>query len=210
MPVLLDSDANASLRGILAEDAGLGNAALLSASSILSFASCTEHQLVLGRTPAFGDIGVLFAGVGDEPLDGLLSTSGLLRFARGRGLDVEHVEDLWLRSRQSASRPDVLDAFTTAVVTAVSAVAVTLDPESVFFVGRLRPLVEEVLPEVRRRLGESLTTAPEVKAPTQVLGLSVARGAVHACLALARERLRDAVLEARRQGPPAEQAVPVY
>ena len=60
--------------------------------------------------------------------------------------------------------------------------AVTLDPESVFFVGRLRPLVDEVLPEVRRRLDKSLTTAPEVKAPTQVLGLSVARGAVYACL----------------------------
>lgn len=209
-PVLLDSDANASLLGILTEDATLGNAALFSLSSILNFASCTEHELVRGRTPAFGDIGVLFAGVANEILDGLLSTSGLLRFARGRGLDLERIEDLWLQPHDEMSRADVLDAFTTAIVTAVSAVAVTLDPESVFFMGRLRPLVDEVLPEVRRRLDKSLTTVPEVKAPTQVLGLSVARGAVYACLGMARERLRDAVLEARRQGQHKEQSAPAF
>jgi len=38
-PVLLDSDANASLLAILTEDATLGNAALFSLSSILNFAS---------------------------------------------------------------------------------------------------------------------------------------------------------------------------
>jgi predicted NBD/HSP70 family sugar kinase len=208
-PVLLESDANASLLRILTEDATLRNAVLFSLSSILNFASCTEHELLRGRTPAFGDIGVLFSGVGNEILDGLLSTSGLLRFARGRGLDLERIEDLWLQPHE-VSRAEVLDAFTTAIVTAVSAVAVTLDPESVFFVGRLRPLVDEVLPEVRRRLDKSLPTAPEVKAPTQVLGLSVARGAVYACLGMARDRLRDAVLEARRQGQHAEQSAPAF
>jgi predicted NBD/HSP70 family sugar kinase len=209
-PVLLESDANASLLAILTEDATLGNAALLSASSILNLASCTDHELVQGRTPAFGDIGVLFSGVGNEPLDGLLSTSGLLRFARAQGLDLERIEDLWLQPQDNVSRADVLEAFTTAIVTAVSAVAVTLDPESVFFVGRLRPLVEEVLPEVRQRLDKSLTTAPEVKAPTQVIGLSVAQGAVYACLGMARERLRDAVLGARSQGQRALQSAPAF
>ena len=209
-PVLLDSDANASLLGILTEDATLGNAALFSVSSILNFASCTDHELVRGRTPAFGDMGVLFSGVDNEILDGLLSTSGLLRFARGRGLDLERIEDLWLQPHDEESRAEVLDAFTTAIVTAVSAVAVTLDPESVFFTGRLRPLVDEVLPEVRRRLDESLAAVPEVKATTQVLGLSVARGAVYACLGMARDRLRDAVLEARRQGQHTEQSAPAF
>ena len=52
--------------------------------------------------------------------------------------------------------------------------------------GRLRPLVDEVLPEVRRRLDKSLATSPEIRAPQQVLGLSVARGAVYACLGMAR------------------------
>jgi len=209
-PVLLESDANASLLGILTEDADLGNAALFSFSSILNFASCTEHELARGRTPAFGDLGVLFSGVGNEVLDGLLSTSGLLRFARGRGLGLERIEDLWLQPHEEVARAGVLDGFTTAIVTAVSAVTVTLDPESVFFVGRLRPLVDEVLPEVRRLLDKSLTTAPEVKAPTQVLGLSVARGAVYASLGMARDRLRDAVLESRRQGPHSEQSVPAF
>jgi len=209
-PVLLDSDANASLLGILTEDATIGNAALFSFSSILNFASCTDHELVRGRTPAFGDIGVLFSGVGNEILDGLLSTSGLLRFARGRGLDLERIEDLWLQPHDEESRAEVMDAFTTAMVTAVSAVAVTLDPESVFFTGRLRPLVGEVLPEVRRRLDESLTTAPEVRATTQILGLSVARGAVYACLGMARDRLRDAVLGARRQDQRTEQSAPAF
>jgi len=209
-PVLLDSDANASLLGILTDDATLRNAALFSLSSILNFASCTDQELVRGRTPAFGDMGVLFSGVGNEILDGLLSTSGLLRFARGRGLDLERIEDLWLETHDEVSRAEVLDAFTTAIVTAVSAVAVTLDPESVYFVGRLRPLVDEVLPEVRRRLDKRLTTVPEVKAATQVLGLSVARGAMYACLRMARDRLRDAVLEARRQGQHSEQSAPAF
>ena len=161
-PVLLDSDANAFLLGLLADDATPRNAALLSLSSTLDFASCTDEALARGRTPAFGDIGVLFSGVGDETLDGLLSTSGLLGFARGRGLELERVEDLWLEPHDEASRDAVLEAFTTAVVAAVCAVTVTLDPEAVYLVGRLQPLVEEVLPEVRGRLDQSLTTVPEV------------------------------------------------
>ena len=209
-PVLLDSDANASLLKILTEDATLRNATLFSVSSILNFASCTDQELVRGRTPAFGDIGVLFSGVGNEPLDGLMSTSGLLRFARGRGLDLERIEDLWLEVHDEVVRAEVLDALTTAIVTAVSAVAVTLDPESVYFVGRLRPLVDEVLPEVRRRLDKSLTTVPEVTVAPQVLGLSVARGAMYACLGMARDRLRDTVLEARRQGQDPQQAAPAF
>ena len=68
--MLLDSDANASLLGIVTEDASLGNAALFSASSILNFSSCRDRVLVRGRTPAFGDIGVLFSGVGDEASTG--------------------------------------------------------------------------------------------------------------------------------------------
>jgi hypothetical protein len=63
--VLLDGDANAALLGILTEDAILGHAALVSLS-ILKFASCTDRKLVRGRSPAFGDIGVLFSGVGNE------------------------------------------------------------------------------------------------------------------------------------------------
>lgn len=209
-PVLLESDANAALLGILTDDATIRNAALFNVSSILSFASCTDHELVRGRTPAFGDIGVLFSGVDSEILDGLLSTSGLLRFARGRGLTLDRIEDLWLEPHDEVTRAEVVEAFTTAIVTAVSAVAVTLDPASVYFVGRLRPLVDEVLPELRRRLDQSLPTVPEIKAVTHVLGLSTARGAVHACLALARHRLREVFLEARRRGQRAEQSVPAF
>ncbi|MEV6873398.1 ROK family transcriptional regulator [Amycolatopsis sp. NPDC051128] len=204
-PVLFDSDANASLLGILAEDAGIRNAALFTVSSVLNFASCTEHEIARGRTPAFGGIGVLSAGAGDETLDALLSTRGLLRFARGRGLRLKRVEELW-QGRHDEARAEVLEAFTTAIVTATSAVAVTLDPETVYFAGRLGPLVEEVLPAVRRRLGKLLPAAPEVKTVTQVFGLSTARGAVFAGLAEAQRRLLDAVLEARRQGQNVEQA----
>jgi predicted NBD/HSP70 family sugar kinase/biotin operon repressor len=209
-PVILESDANASLLGVLTEEANLGRAVLLSLSSILSFASCTEHELVQGRTPAFGDLGVLVSGVGDERLDGLLSTSGLFRFAGRQGLELDRIEDLWLQPQEETARAVVRDAFTTALATAVSAVAVTMDPETVFLVGRLQPLVDEVLPDVRRRLDDVLASAPEVSTPTQVLGLSVARGAVHACLRVARDRLRVAVVESRRQERPLEQAAPAF
>jgi predicted NBD/HSP70 family sugar kinase len=208
-PVLLESDANSALLGIMIDDA-VRNAALFNVSSILSFACCLDHELVRGRTSAFGDIGMLFSGVDDETLDGLLSTSGLLRFARGRGLDLDRIDDLWLEPHNEEARAEVLEAFTTAIVTAVSAVTVTLDPESVYFAGRLRPLVDEVLPQLRERLDRSHPTGPEIKAVTHVLGLSTAQGAVYACLTLTRDRLRDAVLEARRRAQPAEQSVPAF
>ncbi|WP_306969279.1 ROK family transcriptional regulator [Streptomyces afghaniensis] len=209
-PVLLDSDANASLLAILTDDATITNAALFSLSTILNFAGCTDHELARGRTPAFGDIGVLSSGVGDEILDELLSTRGLLRFARKRGLDLERVENLWEEPHEEAPRAEVLEAFTAAIVTAVSVVAVTLDPESVYFVGRLRPLVDEVLPEVRRRLERSLPAVPEIRTVPHQIGVSTAQGAVYACLTMAQERLHEAVLGARRQGQAAEQSPPAF
>lgn len=167
-------------------------------STVLSFAGCTDHEITQGRTPAFGDLGgVLFSGVGNETLDGLLSSKGLLRFARARGLDLEDIEELWSEPQEAASRMEVVDAFTTAIETAVGAVAVTLDPESVYFVGRLSPLVDEVLPEARRRLAQSLPIVPEIGVVYQVIGLSVARGAAYAGLALAQSRLRELMLETR-------------
>ena len=209
-PVLLDSVANAALLKLLTDNATVRNAALFSVSASLNFAACTDHEIVRGRTPAFGSIGVLPSGVDDETLDGLMSTRGLLRFGRGRGLDLERVEDLWLKAHDDTSRAEVLEAFTTAIVTAVSAAAVTLDPDAVYFVGPLRPLVGEVLPEVRTRLGQSLPTVPEIKTSTQEIGVSTARGAVYACLTLAQNRLRDAVLDARRQNHSTDQPAPVF
>jgi predicted NBD/HSP70 family sugar kinase len=209
-PVLLDSDANASLLSVLTDDATIGNATLFIASTMLTFASCTRREIARGRTPAFGDLGVLSSGVGTESLGDLLSTSGLLRFAGGRGLDLERIEALWLEPSDEASRAEVLEAFTSAIVTAVSAVAVTLDPESVYFAGRLRPLVDHVLPEVRRRLDGLLPTVPDIVSLAQVLGLSIAQGAAHEALAVAHGRLREAVLEARRQGQRPQQAAPAF
>jgi predicted NBD/HSP70 family sugar kinase len=201
VPVILESDANASLRGILKDDADIGNAALFMLSTVLTFASCTDHEIAQGRTPAFGDLGgVLYSGVGNETLDGLLSIKGLLQFAKGRGLELEGIEELWSQPQDAVSRAEVVEAFSTAIVSAVGAVAVTLDPESVYFVGRLSPLVDEVLPEVRRRLGQSLPVVPEIRVPAQVIGLSVARGAAYAGLALAQSRLRESMLEARVAG----------
>lgn len=209
-PVLLEGDANASLLGVLADDATIRNAALFSVSSILNFACCTDHELARGRTPSFGDIGVLFSGVQGETLEGLMSTGGLLRFARARGLDLERIDELWVETHHDDVRAAVVEAFTTAMVTAVSAVVVTLDPEAIYFVGRLRTLVEEVLPEVRKRLGSTLPAVPRLAVATQVLGLSTARGAVYSCLTIAQNRLREAVLDARRQGPRAEQPSPAF
>lgn len=148
---------------------------------------------------------MLPSGVDGETLDGLLSAPGLLRFGRSRGLDLEQAEDLWQEPHDEATRAEVLKAFTTALVTAVSVAVVTLDPDSVHFVGMLRPLVDDVLPEVRARLGHSLPAVPLIKTSAQVIGQSTARGAVYESLVIVQNRLRDAVLDARRQGRPADQ-----
>jgi predicted NBD/HSP70 family sugar kinase/biotin operon repressor len=209
-PVTLDSDANASLLQVLTDDASIRNAALFSVSSTLSFAACRDQELARGRTPAFGDIGSLASGIDDRPLNGLLSTAGLVRFARDHGLHVERAEDLWPTSQDQRARTVIREAFTRAVTTAVSIVAVTLDPESVYFVGRLRPLVDEVLPEVRKRLERSVPAVPRITTVSQVLGLSVAHGAMHAGLAISHNRLRDTLLTARSQGQGQEQAAPAF
>ncbi|MFJ4277012.1 ROK family protein [Streptomyces massasporeus] len=209
-PVAFDSDANASLLQVLGDDASIHNAALFSVSSTLNFAACEDRKLARGRTPAFGDIGPLASGTDDRTLNGLLSTAGLVKFAREHGLETERVEDLWLTSQDQRARAEILKAFTTAVTTAVSIVAVTLDPESVYFVGRLRPLVDEVLPEVRERLEHSLPAVPRITTVSQVLGLSVASGAAHASLAMTHKRLQDTLLRARVQGPRTEQAAPAF
>ncbi len=52
-PVILESDANASLRGILKDDASIANAALFMISTVLSFASCTDHEIAQGADPYF-------------------------------------------------------------------------------------------------------------------------------------------------------------
>ncbi|WP_055715741.1 ROK family transcriptional regulator [Streptomyces torulosus] len=200
-PVTFDSDANASLLQVLTDDTSIRNAALFSVSSTLNFATCKDHELARGRTPAFGDIGALSSGIDDHTLNELLSTAGLVKFARDHGWDVERVEDLSPTPHHHSARAEMLNAFTTAVTTAVSIVAVTLDPESVYFVGRLSSLVDEVLPEVRERLEHTLSAVPRITTVSQVLGLSVASGAVHACLAMAHDRLRETLLKARSQGP---------
>ncbi len=209
-PVLMQSDADASLLGILRDDAAVGDAALFIFSTSLSFASCSDHDVVRGRTPAFGDVGVLFSGVDHESLDGLLGARGLLQFARGRGLDLDRIEALWSEPVDEGSRAEVLEAFTTAIVTAVSAVAVTSDPERVYLAGRLAPLVDEVLPEVRTRLARTLPAVPTISVVTQVLGLSVARGAAYAGMTMTHGRLRDALLETRRHRRETEQAAPAF
>ncbi|MEU1848239.1 winged helix-turn-helix transcriptional regulator [Streptomyces sp. NPDC019990] len=209
-PVTFDSDANASLLQVLNDDPSTDDAALFSVSSTLNFATCRNRELARGRTPAFGDIGSLPSGIGNLTLNGLLSTAGLVQLAREHALDIERVEDLWLEPQDHRARTEVLAAFTTAVTTAVSTAAVTLDPESVYFVGRLRPLVDEVLPEVRERLGQTLPATPRITTVPQVLGLSVARGAVHACLAVTHSRLREALLKARGQGQRQEQTAPAF
>ncbi|WEH19812.1 ROK family transcriptional regulator [Streptomyces sp. VNUA24] len=209
-PVTFDSDANASLLQVLTDDESIHDAALFSLSSTVNLATCRDRELARGRTPAFGDIGSLSSGVDDRTLNGMLSTAGLARLAHDHGLDTERVEDLWLTSQDHRGRAETLEAFTTAVTTAVRVVAVTLDPESVYFVGRLSPLVEEVLPEVRKRLEHSLPAVPRISTVSQVLGLSVACGAVHAGLAMTHNRLRDALLKARAQGPRQEQAAPAF
>ncbi|MER7484136.1 ROK family protein [Streptomyces sp. NPDC126510] len=209
-PVTFDSDANASLLQVLTDDANVYNAALFSVSSNLNFATCRNRELARGRTPAFGDIGSLSSGIDDRTLNELLSTTGLVKLARDQGLDIERAEDLWLTARDHRARAEMLKAVTTAVTTAVSIVTVTLDPESVYFVGRLRPLVDEVLPEVRERLEHSLPAVPRITTVSQVLGLSVARGAVHACLIMTHNRLQDALLRARAQGPKTEPAAPAF
>lgn len=194
--VALDSDANLSLLTIVTEDAEVENATLFSVNSILNVATCANRELLRGRTATFGDLGLLASGVAGRSLDSVLSTRGLLGYARAFGLDIADVEDLWLGDDVPA-RAEVLEAVTTALVTAVTTVGVTLDPDRVYFVGRLQPLVEQLLPGVRAQLKRTLGAVPRIEAIPLVIGRATAQGAVYSALATAQKRLLEVVLTAR-------------
>ena len=90
------------------------------------------------------------------------------------------------------------DALVTALVTAISTAAVTIDPEDVYFVGRLQPLVAPVLDRVRTRLDAMLAVVPRITALPGTIGRSTTRGAVRAALAESHDHLREVVLTARQ------------
>ncbi|MTD52453.1 ROK family transcriptional regulator [Amycolatopsis pithecellobii] len=209
VPVSFDSDANAALLGTLAEeDIGVrGDAVLFSVSSVFTVAACVDRQLVRGHTAAFGELGVLPAGVGEETLGRLLSSRGLLDFARRQGLRLQRIEHAWTRTPPGSE--DVVRAFTSAVIAAVGVVAVTLDPATVLFTGRLAPLVEKVLPQVRDALASALPIVPAIMiSSTRELGLSTIRGAAEAGIRAAHRQLRDHMLTARSKRLYAEAAGP--
>lgn len=76
--------------------------------------------------------------------------------------------------------------------------------------GKLRPLVDVVLPQVRGRLDQNLPAVPEIRTGPHLIGLSTAQGAVYACLTITQERLRDAVLGSRQQNRLTEQSAPAF
>lgn len=197
-PVTIDSDANMAIIGVITDDA-LGScvdAVLFSVSTALTFGAYDGTSLTVGRGEAYGDLGLLNVGTSGLMLDHVLSTWGLIQTASAHGVSLDGDEDTWPDALEN--HPELLDIVAKAVETAVTTVAVTLDPHVVYFSGRLASVVEMVLPEVRNRLGDAIgSTTRIVTTSRQEVGVSTMHGAVHIAQLQAREELLKSVLNAR-------------
>lgn len=152
------------------------------------------------------------SAAGDSTLGAMLSTQGLLDWCAQRGTALTDITDLWGgrpwdASPSAAGRPqrsvavvrrgpggdgrtraprehaEVRELFAEALASALRIIAVLVDPPLVVLTGRLAPLAELVLPEVRRALGSELDEPPElVVASAESRWHATSLGAAHVVL----------------------------
>ncbi len=196
--VVLDSDANMALSGLIAEGVIGEHEApfLLNMGTVLTVASRrADGSTVRGHTDSFGNFSLIpfHWETGDSTLGSMLSTHGLEQYCERLGYELEQLPDLW--ERPEPRTEPVRRAFTEAVLNALRIVCITADPPLVLLVGRLMPLVDLVLPQVLERLGAEISELPRVLSlPLFGTSHSPAHGAVHIALDRVHAQLREQLL----------------
>lgn len=179
VPVVLENDANMALLGELATGAAAGraHAVLLTLSTDFTAGIAIAGEILRGRNGLVGQFGWLHAAGVDRPLRELLSVDGILASAAAMNIDLRTIDDLF--PPDTDERFQVFrDRFVTGLLTAVSVATLCYDPEVVVFNGRLLPLVERVLPELRAGLAGQLPAVPDLRV-TALGGFAGAIGAAH-------------------------------
>lgn len=196
--VVLDSDANMALAGLIAQEIvpATESQLLLNMGTVLTVAwRRRDGSFAQGRSDAFGNFSLVpFHWEGDDStLGAMLSTYGLERFCEQTGVPLSGLPDLW--EQPDTSNESARLAFVEALINTLRIICITLDPPTLLLVGRLMPLVESVMPEVTARLGAEISELPKILSlPLFGTSHSPAHGAVHIALTQVQTRLRDQLL----------------
>lgn len=193
VPVVLENDSNMALLGELATGAAAGraDAVLLTLSTDFNAGIAIDGEILRGRNGIVGQFGWLPAAGAGRPLRELLSVDGILASAAAMNTGLRDIEDLfpvdteeWLQVFR--------DRFVTGLITAVSVATLSYDPEVIVFNGRLLPLVERVLPDVRARLAGQLPAVPDLRV-TALGGFAGAIGAAQVAVRAGRAMVQGRI-----------------
>lgn len=196
--VLIDSDANMALAGLIAQETVPASESqlLLNMGTVMTVAwRRRDGSFAEGRSDAFGNFSLVpfHSTAGDSTLGAMLSTHGLEQFCTQTGVPLAALPDLWERPDDSTQLART--AFTEALISTLRIICVTLDPPTLLLVGRLMPLVELVLPNVIARLSEEISELPKILSlPLFGTSHSPAHGAVHIALGRVQAELRNQLL----------------
>jgi glucokinase len=186
-PVLFDNEANFALLGEMYSGAALGhaNAVLFTIGAGLGAGVAIEGRIFRGSTGIVGEYGSLAIAGDGAPLEDLLTTTGILRLARSQGASLETAEDLFVASTDPAILA-VRSQFEDALVTAITASVVSVDPAVVVLGGSIAPALAGMTERLGQRVSEVVGVHPSIRLAEQgdlAGALGAAAQALHHVLA---------------------------
>jgi predicted NBD/HSP70 family sugar kinase len=166
--VLFDNEANFALLGEMYSGAALGNAnaVMFTIGAGLGAGVAIEGRIFRGSTGIVGEYGSLAIAGDGAPLEDLLTTSGILRMARSRGVSIDGVASLFLPSSDPAILA-VRSQFEDALVTAITASVVSVDPAVVVLGGSIAPALVGMTERLGQRVSEVVGVRPTIRLAEQ-------------------------------------------
>ncbi len=137
---------------------------LLNLGSVLTMSLRRRDGTIAGgHSASFGDFDLIpfETEFGSSPLGGLLSAHGLLQASQRLGHELEVMDELWQTDTPVVRR--LRDAFFAALVQAIRIIVVMSDPSLIIFTGRLSPLVQGCIADVRAVLARQLVQPPALQ-----------------------------------------------
>jgi predicted NBD/HSP70 family sugar kinase len=166
--VIFDNEANFALLGEIYSGAALGyaNAVLFTIGAGLGAGVAIEGRIFRGSTGIVGEYGSLAIAGDGAPLEDLLTTTGILRMARLHGASIDSAESLFLPSSDPAIIA-VRAQFEGALVTAITASVVSVDPGVVVLGGSIAPALAGMTERLEQRVSEVVGVQPNIRLAEQ-------------------------------------------
>jgi predicted NBD/HSP70 family sugar kinase len=176
-PLLADNDANFALQSEMYSGAaaGFSSAVMFTLDVGLGAGVAIDGRIYRGSRGIVGEYGSLPLAGDGGPLEEYLTTTGILRLAEAAGAAIRAPEDIFAETRDEAIL-GVCAQFENALVVAITAAVVSIDPAVIVLGGRLGPLLGEMVERLGRRVADSVGSEPRIRLAEQS-DLSGAHGA---------------------------------